>query len=137
MDLVVDANIIIAALLKDGVTYQLFFSDRLRLFTTEYIFDELQQHSDELLQKTKRTVDEFHQLLDILHRRMIVIPALDLRPFVHQAEHITPDADDLVYFALALKLGCGLWSNDKVLKTAQAVVPVFSTKEIVVMLRGR
>lgn len=42
---------------------------------------------------------------------------------------ISPDKDDVDYFALALKLDIGIWSNDKLLK-GQSVVKVFNTMEM-------
>ncbi len=38
MDLVVDANIIFAALIKDNLSYYLLFGGRFHLCTPEYIF---------------------------------------------------------------------------------------------------
>ena len=43
---------------------------------------------------------------------------------------ISPDINDTEYFALALKLKCSIWSNDKKLKK-QNKVKVYSTEEIV------
>jgi predicted nucleic acid-binding protein len=44
-----------------------------------------------------------------------------------------PDPDDIDFTALALKLDCPLWSNDKELKQ-QTVVKVFSTSELISFL---
>jgi len=41
----------------------------------------------------------------------------------------TPDPDDMAYFALALKLNCAIWSNDKKLKE-QDKVKVYNTHEL-------
>ncbi len=49
---------------------------------------------------------------------------------MHQAKSICPDPDDIQYFALALKLGCPIWSNDKALKE-QNTVEVISTGELI------
>jgi len=35
------------------------------------------------------------------------------------------------FFALAIKLDCGIWSNEKALKEKQTKVGVFNTKELV------
>ncbi len=45
------------------------------------------------------------------------------------AEEISPDKDDVLYFALALRLDCAIWSNDKALK-GQSVVAILNTKEV-------
>ena len=50
-----------------------------------------------------------------------------------EAKEISPDPDDVPYLALALKLGCAIWSNDKELKK-QSVVKVYNTQEILQLL---
>ena len=51
-----------------------------------------------------------------------------------KAEDICPDPKDIVYFALALYLKCGIWSNEKRLKK-QNVVKVYATHDIMKILR--
>jgi len=53
MDLVVDANVIFAVLIKDSFSYHLLFSGRFNLFTPEYIFTEFEKHKMEILEKTE------------------------------------------------------------------------------------
>ena len=129
MDLVVDANIIFATLIKDSFSYDTIFSGKFHLFTPEYIFTELEKHKEELLNKTERTTEEFFRLIEILKRRIIIVPLEKLVPYVKEAEKITPDPDDLTYFALALKLNCAIWSNDKRLKE-QGRIKVYNTHEV-------
>ena len=129
MDLVVDANVLFAALIKDSFSYNLFFSDKFHLFTPEYIFAEFEKHKEEILEKTERTTEEFFRLFEILKRRIVLIPLEELTPYVKEAEKITPDPDDMAYFALALKLNCAIWSNDKKLKE-QDTIKVYHTHEL-------
>ena len=58
------------------------------------------------------------------------IPYEEFRDFMKKAADITPDPKDTVYIALALKLKCRLWSNDKALKN-QDLVSVYSTTELI------
>ncbi len=51
MDLVIDANVLFSALIKDSFAYNLLFSDVFHIFTPEYIFTELEKHKDEILEK--------------------------------------------------------------------------------------
>ncbi len=129
MDLVIDANVLFSALIKDRFAYNLLFSGSLHLFTPEYILTELEKHKEELLKKTERTDEEFFRLLEILKRRIIIVPLEELVPYVEEAEKITPDPDDMAYFALALKLNCAIWSNDKKLKV-QDKIKVYNTHEL-------
>lgn len=46
-----------------------------------------------------------------------------------EAKKVSPDPDDVDFFALALKLDCPIWSEDRLLKEQEAV-RVCSTSEI-------
>ncbi len=129
MDLVVDANVLFAALIKDSFSYNLLFSGKFHLFAPEYIFTEFEKHKIEIIGKTERTADEFFRLVEILKRRIIIIPFEELVTYVEEAEKISPDPDDMAYFALALKLNSAIWSNDKRLK-GQDKIKVYSTYEL-------
>ena len=130
MDIVIDANVLFAALIKeDSFAYSLLFSDKFHLFTPEYIFTELEKHKEEILSKTKRTTEEFFRLVETLKRRIVIVPLEELIPYVEEAEKLTPDHDDVAYFALALKLNCAIWSNDKKLKE-QNKIEVYNTHEL-------
>ena len=130
MDLVVDANVLFAVLIKDGFSYQLLFNEKFHLFTPEYIFVEIEEHQEEIMSKTERSIDSFYNLLEVLKRRIVLVPLEELTEYIEEAEKITPDPDDMAYLALALKLNCAIWSNDKDLKENQNVVKVYSTHEL-------
>ena len=102
MDLVVDANEIFAALIKESKTHELIFDERLHLFTTEFFFTEFNKHSEEIREKTEKTEGELNNLFDVLKKKITLIPLEELLPFVDEAEKISPDPDDVAYFALAL-----------------------------------
>lgn len=129
MDLVIDANVLFSALIKDSSANNLLFSGRFHLFTPEYIFTEFEKHKEEILSKTERTDEEFFRLLETLKRRIVIVPLEELVPYVNEAEEITPDPKDMAYFALALKLNCVIWSNDKKLKE-QDKIRIYHTHEI-------
>jgi len=129
MSLVVDANILFSALIKDSFSCNLLFNSDFSLFTPEYIFTEFEEHKEEILNKTERTAEDFFRLVDTLKRRVTTIQFSELLPYISEAEKITPDPDDLAYFALALKLNCAIWSNDKKLKE-QNKIKIYSTHEL-------
>ena len=129
MDIVVDANVLFSALIKSSLSYNLLFNGRFHLFTPEYIFTELEKHKEEILEKTERTTEDLFKLVETLKRRISIIPLEELVPYVEEADKLTPDPDDMVYFALALKLNCAIWSNDKKLKN-QNKIKVYNTHEL-------
>ncbi len=129
MDLVVDANILFAALVKDGATIDLLLQPEIRVFAPEFLFEEIEEHKDEILEKTKRTKEEFDEVFEILKLKITVIPKEEFVGWITNASKISPDPDDIIYFALALKLDSAIWSNDRKLKD-QEVVKVYTTKEL-------
>lgn len=130
MNLVIDANILFAVLIKESTTYELLFSNKLRLYAPEYILEEFSKYQEEILKKTKRTEKDFEELLNILKRRIKIISLNELTKHISKAQQISPDPKDIAYFALALKLKLGIWSNDKALKN-QDIVNVYNTQEII------
>ncbi|HLC85365.1 MAG TPA: PIN domain-containing protein [Candidatus Nanoarchaeia archaeon] len=129
MDLIVDANILFAALVKDGLSAELLFVDSLNLFSPDFIFEEYEAHKEEILDKTHRTDEEFFHLTEILKRQITLIPLEQLSCFITEAESISPDPKDVPYIAAAMKLNAAIWSHDNHLKTQQRIT-VYSTQEI-------
>jgi len=130
MDLVLDANILFAILIKEGKNEDLVFNDNLHIFVPEFIFNEFEKYKELLLGKTDRTKEEFDKLLDILRKRIKTISNEETEKYLNKAQEISPDKNDADYFALALNLNCAIWSNDKKLKE-QNVVEIYSTKELI------
>ena len=132
MLLVVDANALFAAAIKGGPTSELFFSDNLELVTPEFILEEFEKHKPELIEKSGCSKDEFEIFTAILLGCIKSVPLEDIKEFRNKAGSVSPDPKDVPYFALALKLGCPIWSNDKKLKEQSEVV-IFSTEELIEM----
>ena len=55
MILVVDANILFAALIKNSLTAELMFNSDFQLYTCEFIIDEFFKYEKEIIKKTHRT----------------------------------------------------------------------------------
>lgn len=127
--LVIDANILFSALIKNSVTAKLIFEEEIILYTSEFIVDEFLKYQNLILKKTSRTRNEFIQIMHMLKDIIKIIPKEEYSKFMEEAENISPDEKDVLYFALALKLKCGIWSNDKKLKT-QDKVKIYSTEDI-------
>src|SRR3989344_2482548 len=127
--LVIDANILFSALIRDNVTAKIIFEDEIILYTPEFIVEEFLKHKDLILGKTSRTNEEFIQIMHALKDVIAIIPKEEYSKFMKEAEKITPDKKDVLYFALALKLRCGIWSNDKKLKT-QNKIKIYSTEDL-------
>lgn len=106
MDLVVDANILFAALVKRGITADLLFRYDFHLYAPEFLFEEFEKYKQLLLNKTERTEEEFTLLITVLERKIHLVTREEINPFLEKAREISPDIKDSIYLALALQLNC-------------------------------
>jgi predicted nucleic acid-binding protein len=134
MELVIDANVVISALIaSSGKTCDLMFSDRLRLYAPEFLSDEIDKHKAEICKKSKLVEVELDLAFALIFSRITLVPHADFSRHLSKAENICPDPDDTEYFALASRMGCPIWSNDKALKK-QDSIRVISTHELLKLL---
>jgi predicted nucleic acid-binding protein len=136
VDLIVDANIIFAALIRESITAKLLFVDDLHLYTPEFLLDEVKKYQKYLSNKTHRTKEEFESIYNVIKKRIVFIPMNYITPFIKKADKISPDPDDSVYFAAALKMNISIWSNDKRL-TKQDKVKIYATHNLYEMYKSQ
>jgi len=129
MMLIVDANVLFSALMKNSLTAELIFKEDFLLSTPEFIITEFFKYEDLILKKTHRTKEEFIQIMYMLKDIIMVVPKEEYSKFIEEAEKFSPDKKDVLYLALALKLKCAVWSNDKKLKN-QDKVKIYSTDDL-------
>lgn len=132
--IVVDANILFSALLRDGATRHLLLYTELDLHTPDHIWNEFDRNREHLLEKTNATAAAFDLLLDSLRDRIADLPPQVLRNHLGEARDAVGEDDqlDAPYVAAALALDEALWTQDKRLRE-QAPVPVLGTGEIIDM----
>ena len=130
MDLVVDANILFVALIRDSVTSELMLHEDMHLFAPEFLLKEFEKYKKLIKKRTNRSEDEFKIAFDVFERRILLVPYEEIKPFIKKAKAISPDPKDVPYVALALKLQIAIWSNDKNLKRKQKDVVVYSTEDL-------
>ncbi|MFT4343298.1 MAG: PIN domain-containing protein [Candidatus Woesearchaeota archaeon] len=78
MELIVDANILFASLIKNSTTAALLTRNDLILFTPEFVFAEFRKHENEILLKTKRNSDDFRDFLLFLETRIQLVAREDV-----------------------------------------------------------
>ncbi len=130
MNLVIDANILFSLIISKSKVEDVFIHNNISLYSPEFIKVEIEKHIKTILNKTHRSKTEISEILDIFSRRIKLIQYKDFAEFYEKAEIISPDKNDAAYFALALKLKCAIWSNDKKLKE-QNVIKVYSSEELI------
>ena len=130
MLIVVDTNELFSAIISRNITLGLFFDSRLELVSPDFIIGEFEEHKDEISERTGLNEKEISAFLFLLSPKIKFFKKEDFSDFLKEAENISPDSDDVEYFALALKLNCPVWSEDKKLKK-QGRVRLINTSELI------
>src|SRR3989344_111159 len=136
MQLVVDTNIVVSALLRKGDTRRVLLSNSFEFFSPESMKLEVLKHKKEFMEKGSMGEEEFFVVLGLELENISVLPVEEYSPFKKKALGLCPEGheDDWPFIAVALKLGCPLWSQDSALKR-HGVVKVLNTKEVMEELR--
>jgi predicted nucleic acid-binding protein len=116
MRLAVDTNRIIAALVKDSASRKILLSDKFDFLTIEITKQEIEEHRQELLDKTRLTDEQLNLALSLLFSRIFVVSDIVVESKMDQAKKIMDalDPDDTPFVALALAVeNDGIWSDDK------------------------
>jgi len=136
MELVADTNIVIAAILRPGITRGLVFYPGFRLYSPEQLVEELENNKTELIRKFGGPEEAYYRDLKIVLSNLTISPAADYDAFKEEAEIVSPDWKDRLFFAVALQRNCAIWSNEKRLKY-QKKVDVWNTEELIGLLKRR
>lgn len=75
---------------------------------------------------------QFSFTLKLLNATVQFVGTEEYKRFLSRAIRASPDPDDIDFFALAIKLGCPLWPEEKRLKR-QPKVKVLSAEEVVAL----
>jgi len=139
MLLAVDSNVLFTFFWNTSVFRKLSLRQDLLLVSPEFALEEIDNNSSELAKKAGVSKEEFGNLLKELKSLVRFVPIEEYSPFLKDADSLAKSLlgeekaeflKDVDFIALALKLKCPLWSNDRLLKK-QSKVEVFSTKEVI------
>ena len=132
MKLVVDANVVISALIADSKTRELIVTLEPDLFTPEFVHDEIGNYEELIVEKSGMTPDRVAQFIDLLFQYIDVVPASEFYPSIEQAEEAIgdTDSDDVLYLACALGTDADIWSDDSDFEE-QDVVEAHSTSNVI------
>ena len=136
MRFVIDTNVFIASILKNGLIREIITNSYHKFLFPEVIFKEIQNHKEEFLDKSGLDVLNFDELLAKLTDYIKIIPNEEVIMYKEKAHKIIDsiDPDDAPFFATALAFdSCPIWSQDGKLKE-QKEVKVYNTKEILELI---
>jgi predicted nucleic acid-binding protein len=131
MKLVIDANILFSFLKKDSITRKLITSFEIfELYTPSRGVKELSKNRGEICRKSRISEAEFEEAIEDLKLFVAIVPDEEFKDFGVEAKELLGEhVKDIPYFALALFLDCGIWSNEEKFKL-QSRIKVYSTSDL-------
>lgn len=133
MELVVNTNRIVAALVKEGKSRQIILSNRFELYTVDFGIEEVRKYKETIIKKAHITDKEFDFLMKQLLSKIAVLSEAEIsKDNIRKALEIMKEIDvnDVPFIALSMQLGNKpIWSDDKHFKQ-QKKVKVLTTSEL-------
>jgi predicted nucleic acid-binding protein len=123
--LVVDANRVFSAILKDGETRRAMMSTGATLFAPRFLRREIERHKSEIARRARGPPERVEAVLAVLYRRIAWVSDDEIADHIAAANRAMHDTDprDVPYLACALAVGAdAIWSHDTDFDR-QALVP--------------
>lgn len=130
MRFVIDANEIFSFFNKKSKAREIVLISEVPFYAPKFALIEIQKYEKEIMKRFLLNEDQFSFVFDLIGKVIFFVEKEEYEEFIQNAEKVCPDKDDVDYFALALKLNCGIWSEDKELRN-QKEVEVLSTKDLI------
>lgn len=128
----------VAAFLRDSTARRILTLSLIEFSAPAFLFEELERHLPSLRERAGLSLLQSSELFRLLCGHISPIPEDSLRPFWDEAKGAMERIDprDAAYVAAARTIPCdGIWSDDAHLK-GQALVPCWTTRELVAALRN-
>ncbi len=132
MKLVIDANVVIFALIADSKTRELIVTLEPDLITPAFVHDEIGNYQDLIVEKSGMEPDRVAQFIELLFQYIEVVPADDFYYAIEKSEAAIGDTDpdDVLYLACAIACDAAIWSDDSDFDE-QELVEVYSTSDVI------
>lgn len=133
MKLVIDSNIVISALIASkGKTRELIQHPSLELYAPERLESEINKHKELIKEKIGYrggNPEALDPLLARIYNQINVVPKKEYESNLEKSKDTLDDPKDAPFLALALRLNCGIWSDEKHLNN-QKQVRTYRTHEL-------
>ena len=133
MILIIDSNILFAALLKDSLTRSILISSPLTLYAPENLITEIRKYETEILARTGYGKDEFELLFTLITENVHIIEKTEYLDQLEQADQLIGNKDkgDIPFLALALSIpNDGIWTQNTKHYT-QKKIKTWTTEELI------
>jgi len=132
MNIILDTNILISALIKNSATRKIIIESGLNLFYPELSFKELLKHKKYILYKSNYNEEEFLKIINKLLEYINLIPLEVIEPKLKEAKEIMGkvDVNDILFISAALSLNGIIWSEDKDFDR-QNIIKIIKTSDLI------
>ncbi|QSW98159.1 PIN domain-containing protein [Haloterrigena alkaliphila] len=132
MKLVIDANVVISALIADSKTRELIVTLESDLLTPAFVHDDVENYEDVIVEEFGMKPDRVAQFIDLLFQYIEVVPVDDFYPAIENADAVIGDTDpdDVLYLACAIANDAAIWSDDSDFDE-QNLVERYSTSDVI------
>ncbi len=132
MKLVIDANVVISALIADSKTRELIVTLEPDLLTPAFVYDEIENYEDLIVEKSGMNPNRVAQFIDLLFQYIDVVPASEFYSAIESADDAIGDTDrdDVLYLACAVANDAAIWSDDSDFDE-QSMVETYSTIDVI------
>jgi len=125
MELVVDVNVVLSALVKRGVSFKVFALNRVlrkfKFFAPDFMLSEFVKHRDRILKESGLREEVFLAMVDLIFSQIEIVPSEAFGNFVPKAMELLEDEKDVPYVALALAFNCPIFSGDSDLREIEGL----------------
>ena len=132
MNIIVDSNILISALIKDSITRRIVIQCNDTFLSPEVMVEEIEKHLDVISAKSGLSYDDIEKVMDTLLKYINIISFNEIKDSINAAERIMGkiDPSDVIFVAAALSKNAAIWSDDKDFQK-QNKIDVFTTKDMI------
>jgi len=108
MNIIIDTNIFVSALIRDSITRKLIINSQHNLLFPEFEFIEIKRHEQDILEKSGLSDKEFRDLFSNLLKYVKIIKTEKTINYKEQAFDIIGniDKDDVIFVSAALAFNC-------------------------------
>jgi predicted nucleic acid-binding protein len=137
--LVVDSNVVFAALLRAGTTRAILVDPPFRLLAPEWMLVEMRRHRVAIADRAGLSESEFDLLFALVTQGIEIVPLAGYKAFIDEASNRMGGRDpgDAPFLALALATRCdGIWTQN-VRHFKEAGLRIWSTEDLISWVGGR
>ncbi len=133
--IVIDTNILISALIKEGLTKEILTNLKTNFLCPENALKSIYFYKEEIIKKAKINENQFDILLLRLLKYVRLIPINFLIKFREEAHEIIGKIhkEDAIFIATALAFNCSIWSNDRHFQKKYKI-KVYTTRDMLKLM---